>query len=76
MIEVIGYLAALITFSGFLVNNIITVRIFSLIACLVWLIYGALIMSGSIILCNTIIGCLQVYKLNIYYSKNRNKFKV
>ena len=72
MIEAIGYLAAIVTFSGFLVNNLITVRTFSLIACLVWLTYGILIGSGSVILCNTIIGGLQIYKLYFYYVKKIN----
>lgn len=72
MIEAIGYLAAIVTFSGFLVNNLITVRAFSLIACLVWLTYGILIGSGSVILCNTIIGGLQIYKLYFHYVKKIN----
>tara|TARA_R110002126_G_scaffold1823_4_gene10881 strand:+ start:74 stop:286 length:213 start_codon:yes stop_codon:yes gene_type:complete len=69
MIEAIGYLAAIVTFSGFLVNNLITVRKFSLMACFIWLIYGILIGSGSVILCNVLIGGLQVYKLFSHYAK-------
>ena len=72
MIEAIGYLAAIVTFSGFLVNNLITVRKFSLMACFIWLTYGIFIGSGSVILCNTIIGGLQIYKLYFHYVKKIN----
>ena len=69
MIDAIGYLAAIVTFSGFLINNLITVRKFSLMACFIWLAYGILIGSGSVILCNVVIGGLQIYKISMHYVK-------
>ena len=63
MIELIGYIAAVVTFTGFLSANIKVIRLFSLSAGAIWIGYGVLIGSGSIILCNVIIGALQLFKL-------------
>jgi hypothetical protein len=71
MIEAIGYLAAVVTFAGFLTNDLAKVRLCSLVACGVWIAYGSLIGSGSILLCNFIIGALQVFKL--IQSRNSKK---
>jgi hypothetical protein len=63
IIELIGYLAAVVTFTGFLSSNVKIIRIFSLAAGVIWIGYGVLIGSGSIILCNVVIAALQLIKL-------------
>lgn len=64
MIDAIGYIAALVTFAGFLTNNLTKIRVYSLTACLIWVWYALLINSGSILLCNSIIGALQIFKIS------------
>jgi hypothetical protein len=62
-IELLGYVAAAVTFIGFMSKNIMRIRFFSLLACAFWIAYGALKLSGSIILCNSMIGVLQLFKI-------------
>lgn len=63
MIELVGYGAAALTALGFLQKDLFRLRIISLGACLVWIVYGALLNSNSIILCNALIAVIQVTKL-------------
>tara|TARA_B100000809_G_scaffold233351_1_gene250008 strand:- start:332 stop:682 length:351 start_codon:yes stop_codon:yes gene_type:complete len=63
MVEAIGYLGAIVTFAGFLTNNLTRIRLCSLLACAIWITYGVLINSGSVLLCNVTIAALQVFKL-------------
>ena len=73
MIDIIGYLAAIITFAGFLTNNVKAIRQFSLLACLIWTIYGLYLGSGSIVLCNVVIGLLQIFKLKKIFDNKKIK---
>ena len=61
--ETIGWIATLIIIISFLVNDIKTLRIFSLIGALLWVVYGFVINSNSIIFLNTVIVGIQIYKL-------------
>ena len=73
MTEIIGFVAAIVTFSGFLSSNIKTIRYSSLVAGAIWIGYGVLINSGSIILCNVVIAALQLFK--IITERNESKQK-
>ncbi len=69
MIEVLGYVAAAVTFLGFLTSDVIKIRKTSLLACCIWVIYGILIKSGSVIICNLVIGILQATYIFKFYSR-------
>ena len=62
-IEILGWVATLIIIISFLVNDIKTLRTFSLIGAILWVIYGFVIQSSSIVFLNLVIVGIQIYKL-------------
>ena len=68
-IEIIGYLAMILTIIGFTRNSIKVIRLFSSISCLFWILYGIFIESPSIIIMNFIIIFLHCYKQDQDYKK-------
>jgi len=62
-IEILGWVATLIIIVSFLVNDIKTLRMFSLIGAILWVIYGFVIQSSSIVFLNLVIVGIQIYKL-------------
>ena len=62
-IEILGWVATLVIIVSFLVNDIKTLRTFSLIGAILWVIYGFVIQSSSIIFLNLVIIGIQIYKL-------------
>lgn len=62
-IEILGWVATLVIIVSFLVNDIKTLRTFSLIGAILWVIYGFVIQSSSIVFLNLVIVGIQVYKL-------------
>ena len=62
-IEILGWVATLVIIVSFLVNDIKTLRTFSLIGACMWVIYGFAIQSSSIVFLNLVIVGIQVYKL-------------
>lgn len=62
-IEILGWVATLIIIVSFLVNDIKTLRTFSLIGAILWIIYGFVIQSSSIVFLNLVIVGIQIYKL-------------
>ena len=62
-IEILGWVATLVIIVSFLVNDIKTLRTFSLIGAILWVIYGFAIQSSSIVFLNLVIVGIQIYKL-------------
>jgi uncharacterized protein with PQ loop repeat len=62
-IEILGWVATLVIIVSFLVNDIKTLRTFSLIGAILWIIYGFVIQSSSIVFLNLVIIGIQIYKL-------------
>ena len=62
-IEILGWVATLIIIVSFLVNDIKTLRTFSLIGAILWVIYAFVIQSSSIVFLNLVIVGIQIYKL-------------
>lgn len=62
-IEILGWVATLIIIISFLVNDIKTLRTFSLIGAILWVVYGFVIQSSSIVFLNLVIVGIQIYKL-------------
>ena len=62
-IEILGWVATLIIIISFLVNDIKLLRTFSLFGALLWVVYGFVIQSSSIVFLNLVIVGIQIYKL-------------
>jgi hypothetical protein len=61
MIEIIGWIATLFIILSFIQNDIIKLRLFSLVGAIIWTIYGILIESSSVIFLNIVITIIQIY---------------
>jgi len=61
MIEIIGWVATVFVILSFTQNNLIRLRILSLIGSILWAIYGILIESSSVIFLNFVIIFIQIY---------------
>ena len=68
MIEILGYIASLFTISSFLMKDVFKLRILNLIACIIFIIYGSLILSIPVILVNALVALV-----NIFYILKLNK---
>ncbi len=69
MIEALGYFASSLTVISFLMKDVYKLRIINLIACILFIIYGFLIISIPVVIVNVVVATIQV----IYLIKNRKK---
>lgn len=63
MIEVLGTIASLFVFVSFIFNNEKMTRSINIIGCILFVIYGAIISSWSVVLVNGGLMILHFYKL-------------
>jgi len=75
-IEYIGYLATAFVLLSFMMRNIVTLRIVSIIGCALFLLYGFLKLDVPIIITNSAIIVINVLYLKRHYSKSDSKQKV
>ena len=61
--EIIGWLATFIIILSFLFKDMFRLRLFSMIGAFLWIIYGVMAESHSIIFLNVVIAFIQVYWL-------------
>ena len=61
LIEVIGWIAMCITISSFFFQKMRTLRTINFIGCLLWMIYGTLLVSAPIVLTNVAIGLTHAF---------------
>jgi hypothetical protein len=61
-IEIVGYLASAVTMFGFTRSKVNQIRLISGISCLIWIVYGALLGSSSIIIMNFALILLHLFK--------------
>ena len=61
-IEIVGYLASAITMFGFTRSKVNQIRLISGISCLIWIAYGALLGSSSIIIMSFALILLHLFK--------------
>ena len=72
-IDIIGWAAAVFVIISFLINDILWLRIVNMIGASLWLTYGIMDTSNSIIFLNVIIVSIQFYKISVILkSKNYN----
>ncbi len=69
LIELIGWIAMAITISSFFFQRMRTLRIINFIGCLIWMVYGTLLVSAPIVLTNVAIGLTHAF----WFIRNSNK---
>lgn len=62
-IELLGYIASLITVISFLMKDVKILRIVNLIACVMFVVYGLLINSYPLALVNLIVAFINIFYL-------------
>lgn len=73
--EIIGIVAGLLVLAGFLFRKVAIIRSVSLLACCMYIWYGAVIGSPSIIIINGIVAVIQIVYLTKESIKNRRNTK-
>jgi hypothetical protein len=61
MIDILGYMASLLTAISFLMKDVIKLRLINLISCIMFITYGLLIHSYPIVTVNSIVAIINIY---------------
>ncbi len=69
LLEIVGWIATFVVISSFLVNNMLKLRTINFIGASLWLIYGIIAQSFSIIFLNIVVMCIQSYKIYFLIKK-------
>ena len=69
MIELLGIIASLFIITGFVGNNLKHIRILNSVGAFLYIIYGCLIPSLSVVILNAVLFILQIYK--VYKGANK-----
>ncbi len=70
-LDIIGWAAAIFVIISFLINNMLWLRIINMVGASLWLTYGIIDTSYSIIFLNVIIVSIQFFKISLLL-KNKN----
>jgi|688.fasta_scaffold20805_18 hypothetical protein len=63
MINLLGYVAMVLTASSFLMTDVTKLRLVSIAGCIAWITYGSILESTPIIITNALILGINLYKL-------------
>lgn len=63
MIEILGYVAMILTSSSFLMTDVKKLRLVNIAGCISWIVYGSILASPPIIITNVLILGINLYKL-------------
>ena len=69
-IDLIGWSATTFVIVSFLINNMLWLRFVNLIGAILWLFYGRIDYSYSIIFLNVVIVSIQIFKIFSLIKKN------
>lgn len=75
-IELIGYLGTAFVLASFMMSDIKKLRLVNIIGGLLWIVYGIVVGSSSIILGNALIVLIQGYKLYKLATKREKYYDV
>ena len=64
-LNIVGWAATIFIIISFLINNMLWLRIINIIGAALWLTYGIIDTSYSIIFLNVIIVSIQFYKISV-----------
>tara|TARA_X000001036_G_C20312612_1_gene657050 strand:+ start:166 stop:396 length:231 start_codon:yes stop_codon:yes gene_type:complete len=71
-LDIIGWAAAVLVIISFLINDMLWLRIVNMVGASLWLTYGIMDTSNSIIFLNVIIVSIQFYKISLILKDNFN----
>ena len=63
-LELVGWVATFVVIGSFLVNDLIKLRSINLVGATLWLIYGIIASSYSIMFLNIVVMSIQIFKIN------------
>lgn len=63
MLEIVGWSATAFVIFSFLINNMLWLRTVNLVGAFLWLLYGIIDISYSIIFLNVVIVSIQIFKI-------------
>ena len=67
-LELVGWVATFVVIGSFLVNDMIKLRSINLVGATLWLIYGIIASSYSIMFLNIVVMSIQIFKINIVFN--------
>ncbi len=62
-LEIVGWIATFVVIGSFLINDMLKLRSVNLVGATLWLIYGIIAGSFSIMFLNIVVMCIQVFKI-------------
>ena len=71
-LDIVGWVATLFVIFSFLINEMLWLRTVNLIGAALWLVYGILDVSYSIIFLNVVIVSIQIFKIFSLVRKPQN----
>ena len=72
-LEIVGWIATFVVIGSFLINDMLKLRSVNLIGATLWLLYGIIAGSFSIMFLNIVVMCIQVFKIRQLMNKKINK---
>ena len=72
-LEIVGWIATFVVIGSFLINDMLKLRSVNLIGATLWLVYGIISGSFSIMFLNIVVMCIQVFKIRQLLKKKINK---
>ena len=70
-LDIVGWAATIFIIISFLINNMLWLRLINMVGAALWLTYGIIDTSYSIIFLNVIIVSIQFFKISLLL-KNKN----
>jgi len=71
MIEVMGWLGTAAVLASFLMKDMLNLRLMNLVACMIWVFYGALGKDYPVIVTNAAIAAIHIFWLYKNYIHNK-----
>ena len=68
-LEIVGWIATFVVIGSFLINDMLKLRSVNLIGATLWLVYGIIAGSFSIMFLNIVVMCIQVFKIRELLNK-------
>ena len=75
-LDIIGWAAAIFVIISFLINNMLWLRIINMVGASLWLTYGIIDTSYSIIFLNVIIVSIQFFKISLLLKDKNLNLKI
>jgi|TARA_B100000965_G_scaffold317360_1_gene277928 hypothetical protein len=64
LLEIVGWVATFVVIGSFLVNDMLKLRSINLVGATLWLIYGIIASSYSIMFLNIVVMSIQIFKIS------------